>query len=65
MSNAQLQSLSQHAKQRLDRKKTAKLERKEKLELYKRFLKIEEHRIYCTTAAEVLRSRFQKEELTL
>ena len=32
MSNAQLQSLSQHAKQRLDRKKTAKLERKEKLE---------------------------------
>ena len=45
MSNAQLQSLSQHAKQRLDRKKTAKLERKEKLELYKTFLKIEEHRI--------------------
>ena len=37
MSNAQLQSLSQHAKQRLDRKKTAKLERKEKLELYKTF----------------------------
>ena len=45
MSNAQLQSLSAHAKKRLDRKKTAKLNRKEKLELYRRFLKTEEHRI--------------------
>ena len=45
MSNAQLQSLSAHAKQRLDRKKTAKLNREDKLELYRRFLKTEEHRI--------------------
>ena len=45
MSNAQLQSLREHAKQRLDRKKTSKLNRQDKLKLYKRFLKTEEHRI--------------------
>ncbi len=41
----QLQSLNAHAKQRLNREKTAKLSRSEKLKLYKRFLKTEEARI--------------------
>ena len=65
MSNAQLQSLSQHAKQRLDRKKTAKLDRKEKLELYKRFLKTEEHRIllYHRSGGSALRVSKRRADL--
>ena len=45
MAISQLQSLNAHAKQRLAREKTLPLNRKEKLELYRRFLKTEEHRI--------------------
>ena len=65
MSNAQLQSLSEHAKQRLDRKKTANLERKDKLELYKRFLKTEEHRIllYHRSGGSALRVSKRRADL--
>ena len=45
MATYQLQSLNAHAKERLAREKTAPLNRKEKLGLYRRFLKTEEHRI--------------------
>ncbi|MFP6873849.1 MAG: [protein-PII] uridylyltransferase [Verrucomicrobiales bacterium] len=45
MATSQFQSLNAHAKQRLTREKTSQLSRKEKLELYRRFLKTEEHRI--------------------
>ena len=45
MATSQLQSLNAHAKERLAREKISPLNRKEKLELYRRFLKTEEHRI--------------------
>ena len=65
MGNAQLQSLSEHAKQRLDRKKTANLDRKDKLELYKRFLKTEEHRIllYHRSGGSALRVSKRRADL--
>ena len=45
MATTQLQSLNAHAKERLAREKINPLNRKGKLELYRRFLKTEEHRI--------------------